>query len=129
MKTKEFVASSIETARAYTQRGFYVVPIPRGMNHPVIESWQNLRIKLGNLESHFADDEGIGILLAPSGIADVDLDCREAVAAADELLPKSAMVHGHISSRRSHRYYRPTSNLKNKQFIDPRQEKTKSARS
>jgi hypothetical protein len=128
MKTKECAVSSIESARALTQRGFYVVPIPSGKNHPVLNEWQNLQIKLSDLESYFADAENIGILLSPSGLADVDLDCREAIAAADELLPQTAMEHGHQSSPRSHRYYRPTSIPKNKSFHDPRQEKTKSDR-
>ena len=129
MKTKELVASSIEAARALTQRGFFVVQIPSKNNHPIIANWQNLRLTLDDdLEAYFAESDGIGILLAPSGLVDVDLDCREAIAAADVLLPQSAMVHGHISSRRSHRYFRPTSAPKNKSFNDPRQEKSKSAR-
>src|SRR4029077_5456865 len=128
MKSKEFGSSVPEAARAYTQRGLYVVPIPRGNNHPVLNEWQNLRLTLDDLESYFADAEGIGILLSPSGLADVDLDCREAIAAADVLLPQTAMEHGHISSRRSHRYYHPTSVPRNKQYKDPRLEKDKSAR-
>jgi putative DNA primase/helicase len=124
MKTKECV----KAARAYTKRGFYVVPIPRGNNRPILNKWQNLRLTPNELESHFTDAENIGILLSPSGVADVDLDCREAIAAADVLLPQTAMIHGHISSPRSHRYYRPTSIPKNKSFHDPRQDKTKSAR-
>ena len=127
MKTKEFV-SVIEAARALTQRGFYAVPIPSGSNHPVLSEWQNLRIRLADLESYFADAAGIGILLAPSGLGDFDGDCGEAIAAADVLLPKTAMVHGHQSSRRSHRYYRLASIPKNKSFHDPRQDKTKSDR-
>ena len=109
MKTKECAVSSIESARALTQRGFFVVSIPSRNNHPILANWQNLRLTLDDLEFHFADTDNVGILLAPSGLADVDLDCREAIAAADVLLPETAMVHGHISSRRSHRYYRPTS--------------------
>jgi len=128
MKTKELVASSIEAARALTQRGFYVVPIPSGNNHPVLNEWQNLRLTLDDLEPYFADAASIGILLSPSGLADIDLDCAEAVAAADVLLPQSDLVHGHISSRRSHRYFRPTSIPRNKQYKDPRLEKSKSAR-
>src|ERR1700751_4113927 len=107
--TKEFVPSSIEAARALTQRGFYVVSIPSGNNHPIVANWQNLRLTPDDLEAHFADGDNVGVLLAPSGLADVDLDCREAIAAADELLPKTAMIHGHLSSRRSHRYYLLTS--------------------
>ena len=128
MENKEFPYLVIESARAYAQRGFYVVPIPSGNNHPVLNEWQNLRITLADLESYFADAAGIGILLAPSGLTDVDLDCREAIAAADELLPQTEMVHGHISSLRSHRYFRPKGILKNKQFIDPRLKNSKSAR-
>src|ERR1700720_686573 len=128
MKTKEFV-SVIEAARTLTQRGLYVVPIPSGNNHPVVHEWQNLRLTLDDLESHFADAASIGILLSPSGLDDVDLDCHEAIAAADVLLPQTAMIHGHRSSPRSHRYYRPTSIPKNKSFHGPREEKTKSSRS
>src|SRR5579862_2486132 len=128
MKTKECAVSSIEAARALTQRGFYVVQIPSGNNHPILANWQNLRITLDDLESHFADGDNVGILLAPSGLADVDLDCHEAIAAADVLLSETQMVHGHLSSRRSHRYYRPTGIPKNKSFHDPRQTKTESAR-
>ncbi len=127
MENKEFV-SVIEAARALTQRGFYVVPIPSGSNHPVLSEWQNLRLTQDELESYFADAENIGVLLSPSGLADVDLDCAEAIAAADVLLRQTAMVHGHQSSPRSHRYYRPTGIPKNKSFHDPRQNKTKSAR-
>jgi putative DNA primase/helicase len=128
MKTKECAVSSIESARALTQRGFFVVSIPSRNSHPILANWQNLRLTLDDLEFHFAESDGIGILLAPSGLADVDLDCREAIAPADVFLPETAMVHGHISSRRSHRYYRPTNIPKNKSFYDPRQEKSKSAR-
>jgi hypothetical protein len=107
MENKEFV-SVIEAARAYTQRGFFVLPIPPGNNHPVLDKWQNLRLTLDDLDSYFGDAESIGILLAPSGLADVDLNCAQAIGAADVLLPQTDLVHGHISSRRSHRYFRPT---------------------
>ena len=128
MKVKSCVTPVLEAAYDYTDKGYFVVPIPRGTNHPVVDKWQNLRLKQDELESHFADAASIGILLSPSGLSDIDLDCAEAIAAADELLPKTAMVHGHLSSPRSHRYYRPTSIPKNKSFHDPRQDKTKSDR-
>ena len=128
MKVKSCVTPVLEAAYHYTDKGYFVVPIPHGTNHPVLNEWQNLRITLSDVESHFADAAGIGILLAPSGLTDVDLDCREAIAAADELLPQTEMVHGHISSPRSHRYFRPKGILKNKQFIDPRLKNSKSAR-
>jgi Bifunctional DNA primase/polymerase, N-terminal len=94
MKTKEFVASIIEAARAYTRRGFYVVPIPRGKNHPTLKGWQKIRLRMEEVQKTFSDAWGVGLLLKPSKLTDVDLDCPEAVAAADVLLPPTAMVEG-----------------------------------
>src|SRR5271155_65399 len=94
MKTKEFVASLIEAARAYTQRGFYVVPIPTGTNHPTIQGWQKLRLRVKDVKTAFSNAGGIGLLLKPSKLTDVDLDCPEAVAASKVLLPPTGMVQG-----------------------------------
>jgi hypothetical protein len=94
MKTKESLASIIDAARAYIQRGFYVVPIPSGKNHPTTQSWQEMRLSAKDVKKAFADAAGVGLLLKPSNLTDVDLDCREALAAAKVLLPPTAMVHG-----------------------------------
>src|ERR1700747_1981621 len=128
MKVKSCFTPVLEAANDYTEKGYFVVPIPEGKKHPIENEWQNLRLTPDDLESYFAESDSIGVLLSPSGLADVDLDCREAIAAADELLPQTAMIHGHLSSRRSHRYYRPTGIPQNKPFKDPRLEKSKSAR-
>ena len=44
MNTKELIAALVEAARGYIQRGFYVVPIPSGKNHPTIKGWQKMRL-------------------------------------------------------------------------------------
>ena len=99
MKNKEFPASSIEAAaRAYSKRGFYVVPIPSGTNHPDLNEWQKIRLTLDELKPSFADAAGIGILLNPSGLADVDLDCPEAMAVRRCCCLETAMDHGRVSS-------------------------------
>jgi hypothetical protein len=65
-----------------------------------------------DLTKLFPDDgthRGIGIVTGrASGIYDVDLDCTEAIAAADVLLPPSGWVFGRRSKLRSHREYRAT---------------------
>jgi len=120
VKTKEPFTDVLEAARAYVQRGYYVVPIPAGKNHPVVAGWQKLRLRTGELKKWFSDAEGIGLLLKPSKHMDVDIDCREARIAADHLLPDTAMVHGRRGNPRSHRYYVRTGPARNKSYADPR---------
>jgi putative DNA primase/helicase len=120
MKTKEFVASLIEAARAYTQRGFYVVPIPTGTNHPTIQGWQKLRLRVKDVKTAFSNAGGIGLLLKPSKLTDVDLDCPEAVAASKVLLPPTGMVQGRRGNPSSHHYYTVDPAPQNKSYADPR---------
>jgi hypothetical protein len=122
MKTKESVASIIEAARAYIQRGFYVVPIPSGENHPTLKGWQNLRIRKEEVKDAFSNACGIGLLLKPSNLTDIDLDCPEALAAAKVFLPPTAMVHGRPGNPSSHRYYTVSPAQQNKSYADPRQQ-------
>jgi P4 family phage/plasmid primase-like protien len=120
MKTKECFSSVLEAARAYVKRGYYVVPIPSGKNHPVVPGWQKLRLRLGELKERFSGAAGIGLLLKPSKRTDVDIDCREARVAADHLLPDTAMVHGRRGNPRSHRYYLRVGPASNQSYADPR---------
>lgn len=120
MKTKEFVASVIEAARAYIQRGFYVVPIPSGKNRPTLLGWQKLRLRTKEVKVAFSNASGIGLLLKPSKLADVDLDCPEALAAAKVLLPPTDMVQGRPGNPSSHRYYRVNPAPEAKSYADPR---------
>lgn len=94
MKTREFLTSVLEAAGEYTRRGFYTVPIPLGENHPTIRAWQKMRLGLKDLKKSFSGAWGVGLLLKPSKLLDVDLDCPEAVAAAKVLLPPTGMVRG-----------------------------------
>jgi P4 family phage/plasmid primase-like protien len=121
MNTKKFVTSIVKAANAYSQRGFYVVPIPNGKNHPVLKGWQKMRLRAEEVKKAFSNAGGIGLLLKPSNVTDIDIDCQEGVAAADVLLPPTGMVHGRRGNPRSHRYYRATPSPQNKSYADPRQ--------
>jgi D5 N terminal like/Bifunctional DNA primase/polymerase, N-terminal len=120
MKTKEFVASVIEAARAYIQRGFYIVPIPSGKNHPTLQGWQKMRLRTKEVKAAFSNAGGIGLLLKPSKLTDVDLDCPEAVVASKLLLPPTGMVQGRRGNPSSHHYYTVDPAPQNKSYADPR---------
>jgi putative DNA primase/helicase len=120
MQKKGKFSSLHEAAITYAKRGFRVVPIPLGKNHPTINGWQKLRLRVGHLKQWFADAGGIGIILKLSGICDADIDCREARMAADIFLPETKMIHGRRGNPRSHRYYVCKGLAHNKSFADPR---------
>jgi putative DNA primase/helicase len=120
MKTKECFSDVRNAAWAYVQRGFSVVPIPSGKNHPTIRDWQNLRLRSKELKQWFSDAAGIGLLLKPSKLLDVDIDSPEASVAADFLLPETALVQGRRGNPRSHHYFRRAESAHNQSYADPR---------
>src|ERR1019366_10177857 len=71
-------------ALSWIERGFLPVPIPFREKRPVIEGWPALRITAPNVPKYFnGTPQNIGVLLGESyGVADIDLDCFEAIAAA-----------------------------------------------
>ena len=101
------VDESREAAIAYSRRGWCPVPIGLGSKHPPMEGWQDLRIRASDVPRYWTNGEGVGLLLGqPSGgLVDVDLDCGEAVRAADHILPSTNRVHGRASAPASHRWY------------------------
>lgn len=52
-----------KAAAAYLEKGFAVVPIPRGRKGPVIKDWPTLTVDEQNLDSLFHDDSNIGLIL------------------------------------------------------------------
>lgn len=96
----------LDAARLYISRGWCVVPIPAGRKAPAVEGWPNLRIGLDDAARHFAGGN-IGVLLGPASgeLADLDLDCAEAIALADLYLPATAAQFGRVSKPRAHRLY------------------------
>jgi hypothetical protein len=74
------------------------------------EGWESLQPTPQMLGELFPEGKpsNVGLILGePSrGLVDADLDCPQAVAAADVLLPKTGWVSGRAGSPRSHRFYR-----------------------
>jgi hypothetical protein len=107
-----------DAAAFYILHRLAPIPLhPRNKVPAVAEGWADVRVTADTLDDYFPPGEarGVGLLTgAASGrLVDVDLDCPEAIAAADVLLPPTGMVFGRPSARRSHRWYRPTGRAAN----------------
>lgn len=94
---------ALAAARDYLARGWCPIPIPRRRKGPVLPEWEHLRLTDADLEQHFGRAMNVGINLGePShGLADVDLDCEEALELATRILPATA-IFGRASKPRSH---------------------------
>ena len=116
--------SALTDALDYIQRGWYPVPIPFRRKGPVISGWQNLRLTAQDAPTYFNQQPlNIGVLLGvSSGLADVDLDCSEAIAVAPWFLPADTSRFGRASAPGSHWLF--VSNIQadrsSIEFTDPR---------
>ena len=97
----------IAAARDYLRAGYAPIPIPPGQKAPAFKNWLNLRLTEFDLPNAFKNASNLGLLLGPASgdLVDVDLDCPEARALADEYLPPTAAITGRPSSPRSHHWY------------------------
>ena len=108
----------LAAARAYTRRGWWVVPVRLGEKGVTLHGWQHMRLGEGDLHNWFGwfprpgarDREelhNVGLLTGePSGgLVDVDCDADEARRAAAELLPATGMISGRPGSPASHYWY------------------------
>ena len=75
-----------EQVAIYCQRGWYSVPLRPRSKSPVRNDWPNLRIEPDGIRTSFSAKDNVRIILGePSGwLADVDLDCPEAIELADQ---------------------------------------------
>src|SRR5204863_5267918 len=106
---------------AYIGRGWALIPVPLGRKAPRIRRWRHLRIGPDDVPRYFNGRPiNIGVLLGePSGgLADIDLDCPEALTLADRFLPATGLIFGRPTKPRSHRlYFVP--DAKSARFADP----------
>lgn len=96
-----------ETAIDLIRRGFAVVPLAPREKSPATRSWQQFRMEEKHVRGSFKGGRNIGIVLGAmsGGLVDVDIDDDDAVAIADQFLPKTA-TFGRQSRPRSHWLYR-----------------------
>jgi hypothetical protein len=102
-----------QTPHDYFVLGLLPIPVPPRTKKCPLEGWPSFKRENSDLDHLFPEDgqqRGIGIVTgaASNRLADVDLDCSEAAAVADTLLPPTGWIFGRPGKPRSHRLYRPT---------------------
>jgi hypothetical protein len=85
--------------------GHFPVPLKPRSKKILEEGWPEWRITAGEVPHRFQPDSNVGILTGVTRLIDVDLDCKEAIALADNYLPETGWVWGRIGAPRSHRLY------------------------
>lgn len=112
--------SALIAATRYCKAGRAVVPIPPRTKGPVLKDWTRLQLTEGDLANYFPEGANVGVMNgAPSGgLVDVDIDSREALAAAATFLPPTQVVFGRPSNRASHWCYIADPLVETAQFKD-----------
>jgi hypothetical protein len=93
-------------AREVINAGHFPVPLEPRSKKPVEDGWTASRITSDDVPARFPPDCNVGILTGVTGLVDLDLDCDEAIALADDYLPETGWVWGRKGAPRSHRLYR-----------------------
>ena len=76
--------------------GWAPIDLPPKSKNPGRKGWPDERWTLVQIRKRFVDEINVGVLLGePSGgLIDVDLDCAEAIAIAEQFLPVTRAVFG-----------------------------------
>jgi hypothetical protein len=105
---KPAVSLLLGIARSYLQRGWMPLPVPFRSKNPGFDGWQNITVTEADLPLHFNEHrQNIGVLLGrvSGDLADVDLDCTEAISLAPYFLPATGAIFGRQTRPRSHWLY------------------------
>lgn len=114
------MATTLEIALSYLQRGWRVIPLRPNTKQPTASGWQNLRLSENDLSSVFRNPHmGIGVILG-EGLVDIDLDSTEAVELAPYFLPRTEAIFGRASKRYSHWMYYVSDTVQHRTFTDPK---------
>jgi hypothetical protein len=114
--------TAYDLALAELRSGNQPIPVPHRKKAPIMKAWQGLILDEDTLGEHFNGvPQNIGRLNgAPSGgKVDIDLDAREAIAAAPEVLPHTPSKYGRPSAPASHWDYIADPLVPTAQFRDP----------
>jgi hypothetical protein len=100
-------ALEIDAALDYLQRGWSVVPVPRGPKKPSICGWQNFSAATEDVPQLFGNGVNIAVRLGSKSrdLVDTDLDGPEALELADLYLPATGAQFGRFLKPRSHRLF------------------------
>lgn len=94
---------ALACAEHYHSLGWCPLPVPIREKGPVLFGWPEIRLTAAELPRYFSCRANIGLHLLPP-LVDIDLDCPEAIAFADDFLP-ATWTFGRATAERSHRLY------------------------
>ncbi len=117
MTTKIYSEALTSCVAVYNSNEFSLIPIPYGEKGPKLRNWQQLEIDPNRIDTN-DPNQNIGVVLGnkSGSLVDIDLDCPEAVIAAEHLLPHTGMVFGRPSAGASHYLYRTERPVKTERF-------------
>jgi Bifunctional DNA primase/polymerase, N-terminal len=87
----------LDVARSYVARGWNPVPVPFKEKGPTDRGWHKRVITEENVHRYFdTRPQNVGVQMGrkSNGLADVDLDCEEAVSLAPHFLPHTPAEFG-----------------------------------
>jgi putative DNA primase/helicase len=102
------LTTPLQIAESILAHGWNPVPIHYKAKNPIGNGWQKLIITKDNVAAHFNGARmNVGVQLGRNskGLADIDLDCPEAVTLAPRYLPHTYSCFGRASKPRSHFLY------------------------
>ena len=103
------MSAALQAAKAYVARGWNPLPLPYKSKVPIGKGWPKRVIRAPDIPQYFnGRPQNVGVVLGPSsnGLTDIDLDCREAIELASQVLPPTGAIFGRHSAPASHWLYR-----------------------
>jgi hypothetical protein len=91
-------------ALAYHRRGWKPVPVSRRTKKAIGKGWQNRQFDPAQFDGN-AQNVAVQLGAVSGGLADVDLDCTDAIGFAPEFLPTTNAIFGRRSKPCSHQLY------------------------
>jgi P4 family phage/plasmid primase-like protien len=75
----------VESALGYLKRGWWVTPVTG--KAPILKDWPTRSLGAEDIDTLFRPEHNVGVVLGPSGLADLDFDDPAALAALRALAP------------------------------------------
>jgi Bifunctional DNA primase/polymerase, N-terminal len=100
MSPQTIAAAAID----YARRGWKPVPVGRKSKKPTDEGWQKRPFDPAQFNGN-AQNVAIQLGAVSNGLADVDLDCMDAIGFATDFLPATGAIFGRRSKPCSHQLY------------------------
>jgi hypothetical protein len=109
-----------EAAIQYVRRGWAPIPLPHRSKNPNRDGWPHEPWTEERIKREADKFENIGVRLGEmsGNLADIDLDCQEALALATAFLSQTAAVFGRETKPASHWLYITTNVAETRQYRD-----------